>query len=874
MDVKSNHVWNGIEDEGSYAEALGISDSYREPELLPRIGDKFQVEIPPLLSKSAYLSLTEGRNNQPLSPGASHDFLVGLPISLMWIKEKAENIKHEPQEFRSHSNSFSNTNGTIKSESTNRIQLFRENGVQVKAEPLDTKLCNGIEAEEMAKLDLLQGEKDRMHLQDCSKWYCLVPGSFDGMWSDVQEASFLLGLYIFGKNFVLVNKFVETRRMGELLSFYYGRFYRSEKYQRWSSCRKIRSRKCIYGQRMFSGYTQQELLSRLSLHASEDCKNSLTEVAKTYGEGKVSLEEYVFALKSMVGLNTLIEAVGIGTGKQDLTGMALEHLKPNQGAPVRPEMPAGKACSSLSPLEIVNFLTGGFRLSKARSNDLFWEAVWPRLLARGWHSEQPRDHGFIAASRHSLVFLIPGVKKFSRRKLVKGNHYFDSVSDVLNKVASDPALLELDVGVDKGCENGWTDEKALDRGEFSDQQRHCYLKPRTPSRSGEKLKFTVVDTSRANGEETKVRELRSLPVEIMDISTFQIDSDESDEDSSDDTENESDASVDTCVDQNKTDTSKFMKINVDEEDSSDKNSVDNNALKQSPTVIVSGFKVLEELTKEPKTRKCSDIQPDIPNKDHLAKKTKTKDRKLSAPVVKRRRKLTECESAATRCSTISASAHERLKQDEASCTAANPDLRMNFSSDTEPHQTKLLSASSSSNPSNTDGCTFSSNYTVNEHQNEKPQPRTLIDLNIPVPQDIENESFITETNGRMDDEGNGSVEDSGMLKTSSSSCHPTSEQPPPSMNGRRQSTRNRPLTTKALEALACGFLSIRPKKHRRDDFPLDKSITRPSRRARNMMRLPDDNFGAGPDGVIDFQGDDRASTTCKGNGDMLSEVQV
>nr|GMD83086.1 uncharacterized protein LOC109158686 [Ipomoea batatas] len=34
---------------------------------------------------------------------------------------------------------------------------------------------------------------------------------------------------------------------------------------------------------------------------------------------------------------------------------------------------------------------GKFRLRKVGLNELFWEAVWPCLLARGWHSEQPSD---------------------------------------------------------------------------------------------------------------------------------------------------------------------------------------------------------------------------------------------------------------------------------------------------------------------------------------------------------------------------------------------------------------------------------------------------------------------------------------------------
>ncbi|KAF2316909.1 hypothetical protein GH714_042250 [Hevea brasiliensis] len=163
-------------------------------------------------------------------------------------------------------------------------------------------------------------------------------------------------------------------------------------------------------------------------------------VSTAFSEGKFSLEDYVSNLRAVVGIQALVDAIGIGKGKEDLTSLAMEPARSN---PLFTVCPIGKACSSLTSSDIIKLLTGGFRLSKARSNDIFWEAVWPRLLARGWHSEQPNNQSYVGPNHH-LVFLIPGVKKFSKRKLVKGNHYFDSVSDVLSKVASEPKLIELD----------------------------------------------------------------------------------------------------------------------------------------------------------------------------------------------------------------------------------------------------------------------------------------------------------------------------------------------------------------------------------------------------------------------------------------------
>ena len=106
----------------------------------------------------------------------------------------------------------------------------------------------------------------------------LVLGSSKETWNENEEASFILGLYIFGKNFVQVKRFVGSKNMEDILSFYYGKFYMSERYQRWSECRKMGQRRCIYGQKIFTGARQQELLSRLLPNVSEECCDHLRQV--------------------------------------------------------------------------------------------------------------------------------------------------------------------------------------------------------------------------------------------------------------------------------------------------------------------------------------------------------------------------------------------------------------------------------------------------------------------------------------------------------------------------------------------------------------------------------------------------------------------
>ncbi|KAK7303806.1 hypothetical protein RJT34_14723 [Clitoria ternatea] len=167
------------------------------------------------------------------------------------------------------------------------------------------------------------------------------------------------------------------------------------------------------------------------------------------------LKQYVLTLKELVGLNALIEAVAIGTEK-DLTGLPANstkaNAKPVPDIPVFQKHAVRKDYRKLEHDEIINFLTGA-RLSKSQSNGIFWDVVWPLLLARGWHSKG-RDSKKCSVSDDKLhqCFFIPGIDEFSVN-LVKGHHYFDCVIDVLNKVASDPKLIEPERVEGNGCKN-------------------------------------------------------------------------------------------------------------------------------------------------------------------------------------------------------------------------------------------------------------------------------------------------------------------------------------------------------------------------------------------------------------------------------------
>ena len=280
MDViKGSSEWNCIEDESAEQSlSPGICDAYRDPELLPRIGDEYQVQIPALMTECANPLLVEKPADAIFLSATCDEFLVGLPVSLMWINEEVESIKHEPQGYPCDLTDTSNRNESLNPESIREAKIVPEVDLKAKVELMDITTNGGMEVAESAKLCFQQEISNEMPCKLGSKDYSLVPGSVNNSWSEAEEESFLLGLYLFGKNLVQVQNFVESKTMRDILSFYYGKFYRSDRYCKWTECRKIRSRKCVYGQRIFTGSRQHEMLSRLLPQLSEECKNNLLEV--------------------------------------------------------------------------------------------------------------------------------------------------------------------------------------------------------------------------------------------------------------------------------------------------------------------------------------------------------------------------------------------------------------------------------------------------------------------------------------------------------------------------------------------------------------------------------------------------------------------
>ncbi|GKU86785.1 hypothetical protein SLEP1_g1261 [Rubroshorea leprosula] len=791
-----------IEDESAeqlLSSCTSMDDIVGDQPMHPYVGDQYQAEIPPLIAECHRLALI----NKPIYAEVPDSISVGLPIPLMWLNSEVER-SYGGVEFVNSEESRLTSNNEFSEHKAEDLDSELQNEKDMRGYSNIQPTARGHQME----IDSISSKREKTKLDDVDRGLCPLPGSLGEPWKDSERDIFLLGLYIFGKNLIYVQKFVDTKTMGDVLSFYYGKFYRSDEYRRWAECRRLRTKRCINGQKLFTGWRQQELLSRLCSLVSKECQDTLLEVTKKLAEGNITYEEYAFAMKDTVGISAIVEAVGIGKGKQDLTCAAMEPVKTNNVNSVGPEIPVGKACSALSSADIIKFLTGGFRLSKARSSDLFWEAVWPRLLARGWHSEQPKDHG-ISGSRNPLVFLLPGVKKFSRRRLVKGNHYFDSVTDVLNRVASEPGLLEIEIEASKGSEDkdehNWDTTIKQDTSGKLDK-RHRYLKPRSSNCNREPTKFTIVDTSLAQGaERRRVRELRSLPVEAVSLFTPSSLSSDSGDDTSDESDNDTE----------ETSTSNAAEGIADRAtcaDSSDcVNSIPNVGI---PSTSNTTFVVVENHESH-STSLLDDKQQRKIGNDDFGQKVQSANSKFLAPITKQQ-DSTECINGESSCSIDNTFADRMLNGESSSPDA----LQMG------PQNLSPASSLARGSPDGSKEGTVTENFLHKAESPEKPHPHTLIDLNISphVSMDFETEPVITETVPHTDTSfaNQSSFLSETRVQPEPSGLHDeegTGVSQQPAMNYRRQSTRNRPLTTKALEALECGFLIPKRKKRASEAQP-------------------------------------------------------
>ncbi|KAK7344241.1 hypothetical protein VNO77_13625 [Canavalia gladiata] len=777
-----------------------LSNIVGAPQSSPRIGHEYQVEVPSMIKESERLQLI--MNDSELVNDNSHCIALDLSIPLIWVHNEVEDNGNEGRGYLGDNDDAVSV--TVPAVATN----VERNGISANGKELIPTTSQSV---------MTVGQLGK------SKNCVMVPGTLNNSWSDADVKSFLLGIQPCYIRVSLVSSIVD-----ELHALYV----------------------CV---------CTASAIDQLEWKPSA----IWASVSKSYVEGRTSLEEYISSLKSTVGLCVLVEAVGIGKGSEDLTSPAVEPVKKNRVV----SLPTSKVWSSLGPNDIIKFLTGGSRLSKSKSNELFWEAIWPRLLARGWHSEKLKSQGS-ANSKNIFVFLLPGVKKFSRRKLVKGDHYFDSVCDVFSKVIAEPNLLQLKVEEAKvsGCSDEEAEKGSSEDGQ-SDYHQHCYLKPHASTNNadhmnctavdtslvhGRKLsdlrvlkslhgnsvgkidmtsnkrnkhvsktdrrkgkldsinskltKFTVVDTSLLQeGKLSKVREIKYPPVELEDTSKMTGISRESDRNFSNDiSPSETEAAM------------IYSKRNSGDADwQKGKHSKNATGQKEVNVNLDNNANNMAENHGNQKTCVCDDNQQKGTIKHKFSRRARSGHSNVAVPPIKRRR-LTACAKAETSRILDKSSGglgSEKLGFSQSSCF---PDANKK-AGDTVSHKQDVTLASSSAEGGVelNNGKSFVSRVSldkgISSDKVEKCESQPSINFNAPqVPVKSEDGEMMA-----MEEEDGQGLKPNDIIP-------------------RRQSTRNRPLTVRALESLANEFLHGQRKPKRKDTLTLEEPFST-CRRARTRV---------------------------------------
>jgi hypothetical protein len=295
-----------LEDTGGHqpsSEASFASDViYDDSPVPPCIGSEHQAEIPNLLTEDERRELMGGSLNGSTSHGYGYPIVVGLALPIIWASPSEVNKKEEELQmhFFPESTTRGSSSGGVQSQVTSTCPINNYTGKcdptfqdQHTVVPAVQTECDANQAhdDKMAPCPTQEGLRVTNYpkmKQIGTEQLNPLPYSPVALWTDLEAELFLLGLYIFGKNLNLLTRFLATKTLGDALSFYYGKFYRRDAYKRWSDCRKAKTRKCILGERIFQGWRQQELMSRLKSKIPKEDHDSLIEVC-CIGTGKKSL---------------------------------------------------------------------------------------------------------------------------------------------------------------------------------------------------------------------------------------------------------------------------------------------------------------------------------------------------------------------------------------------------------------------------------------------------------------------------------------------------------------------------------------------------------------------------------------------------------
>lgn len=195
-------------------------DIFGEPVTKTRIGDEYQAQIPHLMTENERLQLIVLPSSHDREIDIEEKLMFGHSIPVAWIQDQP-----------------------------------KSNGKTIK---------NQAKAKGSAK-----GKSSLLP----------VPVSSIESLSPDEHQSFVLALYIFGKNFGVVNRFIGNKGMRNVLSYYYGKFYKTDEHKKWLRYKKMKgNKKTMPGKIIFSDWRQDELFFRLFPRVTDTSITSLKQV--------------------------------------------------------------------------------------------------------------------------------------------------------------------------------------------------------------------------------------------------------------------------------------------------------------------------------------------------------------------------------------------------------------------------------------------------------------------------------------------------------------------------------------------------------------------------------------------------------------------
>lgn len=456
---------------------------------------------------------------------------------------------------------------------------------------------------------------------------------------------------------------------------------------------------------------------------------------------KISLEDYVSNLKATVGIQALVETVGIGKGKEDLTGLAMQPVKSNplfqqSHCYLKPQI---STCS----LHHVKFTVDDSRV------------VHGKNLRETICSQDDLNVTSLVTSSSNKT-----EKIFSEDSL--GENELDAVD------------MSLDV------------EKKINNAISSEGASNGYGSSCT--------KFTIMDTSFPRGvKSSRSREFGYSPLDFK-ASSETITSSVENEGASRDEHNT------RLKGERNIHKSNSGKSISDSSTHSNQKAVDSDTTKE----MEESLQDQSNVSNDPKL--ISTI------KHQFSQSGKSGHSNCLVPLMEWQR-LTSCSK--TEISHVIESSSVGLGSNEvASCSALNPQDAANNAFEVSQSQEKLSSTSSLAEvfPEDCYGMETS------QRENVEHQCPLLIDLNLPADSDENAEHVLMEVENSHEKNANNtcfpSNSDNLNPMTLSTSVDVTPAAEHPDLNPRRKSTRNRPLTNRALEAFECGFLGVKKRQKR------------------------------------------------------------